>query len=56
MLDSAMKGGGTMNPIETGKLIRTGRKRHNLTQRSLGEKLNVSDKAVSKWERGISHS
>ena len=42
-----------MNPIETGKLIRTCRKRHNLTQQALGEKLNVSDKAVSKWERGL---
>lgn len=30
------------------------RKNHNLTQAELAEKLNYSDKAVSKWERGES--
>lgn len=30
------------------------RKAHNLTQAELAEKLNYSDKAVSKWERGES--
>ena len=30
------------------------RKRDGLTQASLAEKLNYSDKAVSKWERGES--
>jgi len=30
------------------------RKRHGLTQAGLAEKLNYSDKAVSKWERGES--
>ena len=28
------------------------RKENNLTQAELAEKLNYSDKAVSKWERG----
>ena len=28
------------------------RKRFNLTQAQLGEKINYSDKAISKWERG----
>ena len=28
------------------------RKHFNLTQAELAEKLNYSDKAVSKWERG----
>lgn len=32
------------------------RKEKNLTQKALGEKLFVSDKTVSKWERGVSHS
>ncbi|MDD3141494.1 MAG: helix-turn-helix transcriptional regulator [Lachnospiraceae bacterium] len=30
------------------------RKERNLTQRELGELLHISDKAISKWERGIS--
>ena len=31
------------------------RKEKNLTQKDLAEKLYVSDKTVSKWERGLSH-
>ena len=30
------------------------RKQHGMTQLQLAEKLNYSDKAVSKWERGES--
>ena len=30
------------------------RKEHGMTQKDLAEKLFVSDKAVSKWERGLS--
>ena len=37
-----------------GKNIATHRKRCGLTQLGLAEKLNYSDKAVSKWERGES--
>lgn len=32
------------------------RREKALTQRELAERLYVSDKAVSKWERGVSHS
>ena len=32
------------------------RKQHGLTQAGLAEKLNYSDKAISKWERGISQT
>lgn len=32
------------------------RKEKNWTQKELGERLYVSDKTVSKWERGVSHS
>lgn len=32
------------------------RKEKGMTQKELAEKLYVSDKAVSKWERGVSHS
>ena len=42
-----------MNPLKTGMIIRDARKKLNLTQQGLANKLFVSDKAVSKWERGI---
>ena len=41
-----------MNPTETGKLIAKLRKEAGYTQASLAEKINVTDKAISKWERG----
>lgn len=41
-----------MNPIKTGNLINELRTKLNLTQKALAEKINVTDKAVSKWERG----
>ena len=37
---------------EFGNLIISLRKKHNMTQKQLAEKLNVSDKAVSRWETG----
>ncbi|MBQ3103235.1 MAG: helix-turn-helix domain-containing protein [Oscillospiraceae bacterium] len=42
-----------MDQSRMGELIRDNRKRLNLTQRELAEKLHISDKAVSKWERGM---
>lgn len=42
-----------MDARETGKLIRKLRMEKGMTQAELGEKLRVSDKAVSKWERGM---
>ena len=36
-----------------GKTIQTLRKKKGMTQRELAEQLNVTDKAVSKWERDI---
>ena len=36
--------------------IRDLREDHDLTQRQLAERLHVTDKAVSKWERGVSQS
>ena len=43
-----------MNQIKIGKFIADCRKKENLTQMQLAEKLGITDKAVSKWERGIS--
>lgn len=45
-----------MNQIKTGKLIAECRKEKKLTQAQLAERLNITDRAVSKWETGVSHS
>ena len=42
-----------MNQIKIGRFIAECRKKANLTQMQLAEKLDITDKAVSKWERGI---
>lgn len=49
-----MKGDTTMNQEEIGKFIAKCRKGKNLTQAQLAEKLNITDRAVSKWENGKS--
>ena len=41
-----------MDNKKTGMFISQRRKEMNLTQKELAEKLNVTDKAVSKWETG----
>lgn len=43
-----------MDNEKFGKFIQKLRKENNLTQKQLGEKLNITDKAISKWERGLS--
>lgn len=43
-----------MNQIDTGKFIAGCRKEKGLTQVQLAEKLNITDRAVSKWETGDS--
>ena len=42
-----------MNPEKIGSLIFQLRKEKNLTQKQLGEKLGLSDKTISKWERSL---
>lgn len=42
-----------MDPKKTGMIILEARKRLKMTQKDLADKLYVSDKAVSKWERGL---
>ena len=41
-----------MDQVKVGKFIAECRKRENLTQMQLAEKLNITDRAVSKWETG----
>ena len=41
-----------MNQIIIGKFIATSRKAKGLTQKQLADILSISDKTVSKWERG----
>ena len=42
-----------MDQLKIGKFIADCRKQKNLTQMQLAEKLGITDKAISKWERGI---
>ena len=42
-----------MDNLQTGALIRELRKEKALTQRELAEQLHLTDRAVSKWERGL---
>lgn len=42
-----------MDPMKTGIIISDARKKLKMTQKDLADKLYVSDKAVSKWERGL---
>ncbi len=46
----------TMDCNKVGKLISDLRKEQKMTQKQLADALNISDKAISKWERGVSHS
>ena len=42
-----------MEAKELGKYIAKKRKEKQITQKELAKRLNVTDKAVSRWERGI---
>ncbi len=43
-----------MDNIKTGNLIKEARKQKGMTQKELADILHITDRAVSKWERGIS--
>lgn len=45
-----------MNQYVTGAMIKELRERNNLTQLQLAKRIGVSDKTISKWETGVSHS
>ena len=42
-----------MDLVKIGQYIAGKRKNLGMTQKQLAEKLGMSDKSVSKWERGI---
>ena len=50
------KGGGAMDQVKIGRFIAEQRKARQLTQRQLAGELDISDKTISKWETGVSHS
>ena len=43
-----------MDQVKIGKFIAECRRKTNLTQMQLAEKLNITDRAISKWETGKS--
>lgn len=48
--------GWMMNQMKIGAFISERRKAKGFTQSQLAEKLEITDKAVSKWETGVSQS
>ena len=42
-----------MNQEKIGKFILELRKEKNMTQQELADKIGVTDRAISKWERGL---
>lgn len=42
-----------MDQVKIGKFIQQQRKENNITQQELADKLNITDRAISKWERGL---
>lgn len=42
-----------MDNIKTGNLIRELRREKGITQKDLADQLHITDRAVSKWERGL---
>lgn len=47
-------GSDNMDCTKVGSLILNLRKEKKLTQKALADLIGVSDKAISKWERGVS--
>lgn len=43
-----------MDLEKTGELLSRLRKECGMTQKQVAEKLQISDRTVSKWERGVS--
>ena len=42
-----------MDNVKTGSFIKELRKEKDMTQKQLADRLHITDRAVSKWERGV---
>ena len=51
-----VKGGSGMNQIKIGTFMKELRKEKGMTQEQAAERLNVSNRTVSRWETGDSFS
>ena len=45
-----------MDAEKFGRFVADRRKKLNMTQKDLAAKIQVTDKAVSKWERGLGYN
>ena len=45
-----------MDPKKFGAFVALCRKEKNMTQLELAQELKITDKAVSRWERGVSQN
>ena len=45
-----------MDQVKIGKIIAPCRKEQRMAQAALAENFGISDRAISKWETGVSHS
>lgn len=45
-----------MDTTKTGFFLKELRKENNMTQEQLGERIGVTNKTISRWETGVSHS
>ena len=45
-----------MDQLKIGTFIARRRKEAGLTQKQLAQQLNITDRAVSKWENGVSQT
>lgn len=55
MVEYKKRGGIVMNMVNFGKMISKLRRKNKLTQKELADQLKISDKAVSRWENGLSY-